>query len=64
MDGNPKLTLGLIWTIILHFQVSSEAADTAIYWHSVIDTANQLVHINYWQTMSLQISPFSSFVAL
>ncbi|TKS81707.1 Plectin [Collichthys lucidus] len=22
-DGNPKLTLGLIWTIILHFQVSS-----------------------------------------
>lgn len=22
-DGNPKLTLGLIWTIILHFQVSA-----------------------------------------
>lgn len=22
VDGNPKLTLGLIWTIILHFQVS------------------------------------------
>ncbi|MGH0186186.1 UNVERIFIED_CONTAM: hypothetical protein FKN15_020243 [Acipenser sinensis] len=22
-DGNPKLTLGLIWTIILHFQVRS-----------------------------------------
>jgi Calponin homology (CH) domain len=21
-DGNPKLTLGLMWTIILHFQVS------------------------------------------
>lgn len=21
-DGNPKLTLGLIWTIILHFQVA------------------------------------------
>lgn len=24
-DGNPKLTLGLIWTIILHFQVESGA---------------------------------------
>lgn len=25
VDGNPKLTLGLIWTIILHFQVSEHA---------------------------------------
>lgn len=25
VDGNPKLTLGLIWTIILHFQVSGVA---------------------------------------
>jgi len=25
-DGNPKLTLGLIWTIILHFQVSSSVS--------------------------------------
>lgn len=25
VDGNPKLTLGLIWTIILHFQVSGAA---------------------------------------
>ena len=21
VDGNPKLTLGLVWTLILHFQV-------------------------------------------
>lgn len=26
VDGNPKLTLGLIWTIILHFQVSGVAS--------------------------------------
>lgn len=26
VDGNPKLTLGLIWTIILHYQVSSSLA--------------------------------------
>ncbi|GAB1603133.1 hypothetical protein Ahia01_000593700, partial [Argonauta hians] len=25
VDGNPKLTLGLIWTIILHFQVSNNS---------------------------------------
>lgn len=31
VDGNPKLTLGLIWTIILHFQVSF-----AIVWKYVI----------------------------
>ncbi|PZC72954.1 hypothetical protein B5X24_HaOG210326 [Helicoverpa armigera] len=28
VDGNPKLTLGLIWTIILHFQGTLESDDT------------------------------------
>ncbi|OWR55496.1 Plectin-1 [Danaus plexippus plexippus] len=27
VDGNPKLTLGLIWTIILHFQVSGNLSN-------------------------------------
>jgi hypothetical protein len=37
VEGNPKLTLGLIWTIILHFQVSApwqqrvaDATDAAV----------------------------------
>lgn len=28
--GNPKLTLGLIWTIILHFQVSLALLSIAV----------------------------------
>lgn len=32
-DGNPKLTLGLIWTIILHFQVSSSVS---VVFHNII----------------------------
>lgn len=32
-DGNPKLTLGLIWTIILHFQVSSSVS---VVFHFII----------------------------
>jgi len=31
-DGNPKLTLGLIWTIILHFQVGPMKFGVTVAW--------------------------------
>lgn len=34
-DGNPKLTLGLIWTIILHFQVCVLVSSSSLFIHSV-----------------------------
>ena len=30
VDGNPKLTLGLIWTIILHFQVGNDSREKLV----------------------------------
>ncbi|XP_029928490.1 plectin-like isoform X9 [Myripristis murdjan] len=40
-DGNPKLTLGLIWTIILHFQVSSSISDIQVNGQSDDMTAKE-----------------------
>lgn len=43
VDGNPKLTLGLIWTIILHFQVSG-----AVTLRNVTNRHDVLAEITGW----------------
>ncbi|KAK4002298.1 hypothetical protein OUZ56_004136 [Daphnia magna] len=40
VDSNPKLTLGLIWTIILHFQVQSISVIVFLF--------NRSVDGNWW----------------
>lgn len=42
-DGNPKLTLGLIWTIILHFQVSS--AVSVVFYYFIAPPSLGSAHI-------------------
>ncbi|KAL6456949.1 hypothetical protein MHYP_G00339120 [Metynnis hypsauchen] len=49
-DGNPKLTLGLIWTIILHFQAS------AIFPYSRARTADSLL------TLAVKCSYFACWI--
>ena len=47
VDGNPKLTLGLIWTIILHFQVGEHFNKEPIILNSKLVLFQQ-IYI-YWR---------------
>ena len=53
VDGNPKLTLGLVWTIILHFQVSPVPASAA---GRVLSSGQSRPSLQ-WEEFCLQISP-------
>ena len=49
VDGNPKLTLGLIWTIILHFQVGF----IAIHYRNSYEII--VPKIGAWKTKTCQL---------
>lgn len=47
VDGNPKLTLGLIWTIILHFQVSEYPSTAPVYVYLIMSIGLPLLLVEY-----------------